>query len=286
MNTAEERGESRVRPYDFRQPERLNAAARDRIAVIHGHLARGMARALAAHLSMECAIEFARSAEERPGRILETPSDFVYSFPLASSEDRFVLFHLSGALGQGIIDRLLGGPGETREIDRPPTTIERSLIAPIAEGIRGSVVPTGASPKPVVYLDDDLRTSSSSASGVLATFDVSLGEGTGTLDLFYPYAAMKEVLGVDLSDKATAGDGGTERVSRDHIGGVRIALSARMAPTPVQIRDIASLAEGDVLYLDRKLSDEVEIRVGETIAFYGYPGTLDGRIGIQVTRRT
>ncbi len=286
MTTVEEQGGSRVRPYDFRQPERLGVEPRERLAAIHTHLARGIARALADHLTMECSVEFTRSSEELPARLLQTPADFLYSFPLASSPERSILFRLSGPLGQAIVDRFLGGPGEIREADRFPTVIETTLLGPVAAGVGGSLATGGGTaPAPPVPMGPDERTAFPGASGIIASFSVDLGEGNGVLELFYPYEAVTEVLGISLGDEESTGGGATgEKITDAHIGRVLLPIRVRLVPTPVQIRDVASLREGDVLYLDRKLDDEVEIRVGGCLAFLGHPGAVNGRIGIQVSR--
>lgn len=288
MTQVEERGESRIRPYDFRQPERLAVEPRERLAAIHGHLARGIARALADHLALECAVEHRRISEELPARLLRTPADFLFSFPLPSSPERSILFRLSGPLGQAVVDRLLGGPGETREVERHPTTIENRLVGPVAAGIGGSLATGGGrAPGAPVPAGPDDRTAFPAVSGIVASFDVDLGAGNGALELFYPYEAVSEVFGIPLGDERPAGPGAAaERVTEAHIGRVRLPVRVRLVPTPVQIRDVASLREGDVLYLDRKLDDEVEVRVGGCLAFLGHPGAVDGRIGIQVSRRT
>ena len=44
------------------------------------------------------------------------------------------------------------------------------------------------------------------------------------------------------------------------------------------------LQVGDVVQLDRKVTDEVQVAIGDKVVFVGHPGTRNGNVGIRITR--
>ncbi len=105
---------------------------------------------------------------------------------------------------------------------------------------------------------------------------------TGRLRLFFNFDELADILGFGKSGTGPAE--GDEHLTTDHLAQVTIPLSASYRPTPVAIRDITTLQVGDVLFLDHKPTDEVEIRMGNVISFYGHPGAIEKSIGVRISR--
>jgi flagellar motor switch protein FliM len=123
--------------------------------------------------------------------------------------------------------------------------------------------------------------------GVVAEFTIELGDEETAFRLFYSYQAVFCLLGLaEEGAESPEADSEVEAdVIRERLSRVRLPLSVRFTPTPVQLRDILALRVGDVLYLDRRMDDEVEILIGRSRAFYGHPGALGDTIGVQVSRK-
>jgi len=49
-------------------------------------------------------------------------------------------------------------------------------------------------------------------------------------------------------------------------------------------REFLELQVGDVIRLDRRKNQEIEVFVGDKLKFYGVPGRKEGRVAIKVTR--
>jgi flagellar motor switch protein FliM len=72
-------------------------------------------------------------------------------------------------------------------------------------------------------------------------------------------------------------------MTTEHLSEISLQLRVRFLPAPIQIRDVASLRVGDVLFLGRKTADQVEVRVGGRPAFLGHPGAVEGSMGVQIS---
>ena len=288
MTNVENRNEAgNVRPYDFRRPQRLTGPLRDRLGTALGGVAEKVGFVLSDELNREIAVAFRESSEDVARVLLDAPADPVWALgPGGPGEG--ILCGMEASLAQAFVEMLLGGPGALRPVDRPPTAIETALLEKIALRLCGSLVPDGApegnAPAALLYLEGEAREERAAPAGVIGVFELALGEEKGAFRVFYTYEHLTALFGLDLGAAETASGGGSDQVTREHVGGVRIALHARLRSTPVRIGDITSLRVGDVLSLDRPITDPVEILIGGRAAYLGHPGRVDDRIGVQIAR--
>ncbi|MBN1826857.1 MAG: FliM/FliN family flagellar motor switch protein [Candidatus Eisenbacteria bacterium] len=288
MTTIENRSEPRdVRLYDFRRPQRLTGLIRERFGETQNALAAVIGRALSDELNREVPVAFQEATEDPAGAILAEAANPAWALR-AGAETEGVLCGVEAPLAQAFVEMSLGGPGALRPVDRPPTAIELSLLERIAlrlgEALFQGNAPEGNSSATVLYLDGEARAEHAKGAGVIGVFDVTFGEESGALRFFYPYESLTSLFHMNLSAVETVADGKAERMTREHVGAVPIGLRVRLHPTPVRISDIMALRVGDVLSLDRPITDPVEIRIGDRLAYYGHPGRVDDRIGVQIAR--
>lgn len=321
-----------VRPYDFRSPERLTSRTRRHLEPNQELLAERIGEALSTLLAVPCSIRFEKLTERSTEAFLGEGHD--PSFRLRPAAGRREIFlRVQTRLAQAFIDRLLGGVGDPRDVERPPTDIEAAVLGMVAAEVSGSTARSwnaepGAAGESTFLTRKGMR-GIKSISGLISTFTLRFGEDApsaeetpeeeaaeappeeaeaevtegetaesadaaleeeapgddslaGRFRIFFHYDDLAEILGFGKGD--TGPGEGDEHVTTAHLAAVALPLSARYRPTPVAIRDITSLRLGDVLYLDHKPTDEVEVRVGREFAFYGNPGAVDGSIGVRISR--
>jgi flagellar motor switch/type III secretory pathway protein FliN len=74
--------------------------------------------------------------------------------------------------------------------------------------------------------------------------------------------------------------------ARTAIGQQPVTLEVRLGEAEIALGALATLAVGDVLVLDRRLDEGVELRLDEQrLPCAAYLGSVDGRIAVEVTRR-
>jgi flagellar motor switch protein FliM len=279
----------RVRPYDFRHPERLTQTAREQLREHESGLARTFSARLGKELRAQVGVKFQELTEASSDVFLDCGHDPALVLEPSESGGT-VLFRLDAAVAQAFVDRLLGGPGELRQIDREPTDIEVHLLEHLAKQIQGRLAAAwmgeAQQGAPPAGIPSDQRKKHLGRGGVSVSYGVTLGETTGRIHLFYGHEDLSTVLGLETRERTAkrSDQDGARNLTREDIADVTLPVTAQFPATPVQIRDITSLQVGDVLYLGRKFDDEIEIKVGSRLAFYGYPGRTKGALGVRVSR--
>jgi flagellar motor switch protein FliM len=116
---------------------------------------------------------------------------------------------------------------------------------------------------------------------VTILFEVRVGEFRGAMSLCIPYLVLKPVTPklsaqkwfVNSSRKHNAR---SRKVLTWQIGQAKVDCAIMLGSTRVHIRDFLKLRAGDVLRLDKKLDEDIELLVGNTPKFGGRP-VLDGK---------
>ncbi len=66
------------------------------------------------------------------------------------------------------------------------------------------------------------------------------------------------------------------------LGSVCIPVTVTLGHASLTMTELGELRQGDIIPLDAELTHPVEIRLGDGIGFSGQPGSVEGRIGVQL----
>lgn len=288
----------RIKPYDFRHPEKLSKEQLRGLQIIQ----QGVAGAVAANFSarLRAPVEARLSALERG--IYEEyvtqigPTSVVIIIDMSPLQGYAVTaFGLDVAFG--IIDRLLGGKGKrnARVLNRDLTDIEVALIRHIGMDIARSLIEPWAR---VVELTPDvselalgpqvMHAIPPSEFVITAWYEVRFAEQTGGISLCFPLTILEQILpkltGQSIFDNRPR-TGGREdaKVQDDQLMPVSVPLRAMLGGARVDAVDLAQLAPGDVIVLDHLVEDPLRILVGNCERYAGFPGTRGRKMALQVS---
>lgn len=288
----------RIKPYDFRHPEKLSKEQLRGLQIIQ----QGVAGAVAANFSarLRAPVEARLSALERG--IYEEyvtqigPTSVVIIIDMSPLQGYAVTaFGLDVAFG--IIDRLLGGKGKrnARVLNRDLTDIEVALIRHIGMDIARSLIEPWAR---VVELTPDvselalgpqvMHAIPPSEFVITAWYEVRFAEQTGGISLCFPLTILEQILpkltGQSIFDNRPR-NGGREdaKVQDDQLMPVSVPLRAMLGGARVDAVDLAQLAPGDVIVLDHLVEDPLRILVGNCERYAGFPGTRGRKMALQVS---
>ncbi|HMO53077.1 MAG TPA: FliM/FliN family flagellar motor switch protein [Tepidiformaceae bacterium] len=288
----------RVKPYDFRHPEKLSKEQIRGLQIIQ----QGVAGAMAANFSgrLRAPVEARLSALERG--IYE---EYVSQIGTASVVIIMDMSPLQGyavaAFGLdvafGMIDRLLGGKGKraARVMNRDLTDIEIALIRHIGMDIARSLIEPWMR---VVELTPDvselalgpqvMHAIPPSEFVITAWYEVRFAEQTGGISLCFPLTILEQILpkltGQSIFDNRPSRNiEDHAKVQNEQILPANVLVRAILGEARVEAVDLAELAPGDVIVLDHLVEDPLRLFVGNCERFAGFAGTHGRKMALQVS---
>ena len=290
-----EEARKKIRVYDFKRPNKFSKEQIHTIQAIHENYARLLATYLSAHLRTVTQITV-HSVEQL------TYDEFIRSLPNPTILNIFQMAPLEGnaimeinpAIIFTIIDRLFGGPGEAPEKIRDLTDIERIVIEKVVNRILDILREAWDNiikfkPKLDIIETNPLFTQivSPSEMVVLVSFRTQFGENEGLINLCIPFIVLEPIiskLSAHFWFAGTAKEATRESIQRikHRIEKAVVNLSAVLGHAIIEVRELLELQSGDVIMLDSKVNDHIDIMVGSRRKFYGRPGILGSKSAIQI----
>ncbi len=288
-----------VSVYDFKRPERVSKDQMRALQSIHEGFARNFGAALSAFLRTIVETRVATTEQL-------TYSEFIHSLP---SPTCFVLLGAPQLNGQlclelsplivfPIVDRLLGGTNAEIFIpQRPLTSIEMRLVNRILDRALSNLSEAWSE-----LMEVDFKVTGSESNPhlvqivapnevvVVIGFEIKLGARAGTMSICVPFNVIEPVvskLGTQnwlAYSRGSVDDAQTRSVSRS-LRRAPVELTAFLGEVSMTLKDVLSLAPGDIIQLDKLTSRDMIIQAKGCNKYAGSVGQLRGHRAIQVTRQ-
>ncbi|HHV79623.1 MAG TPA: hypothetical protein GXX40_08475 [Firmicutes bacterium] len=288
----------RLELYDFKRANRLTREQARLLMRIYEQLARSSSTAISARLQRPTVIRV-KSVQQL------TYGEFVYSLPNPTAvaiyrdklTDQPVLIQQSCELALSMYDRLCGGNGSTGQ-NRDLTEIECSVLSSqvfqlIVNGLERAWAGLLTMELEYKSLETSLLYMGVMPDRdvvVVGTFEVSVGGSNDLITICCPYALMENVLGRSIGDllyrqhtKQTRAD--TSWLQK-LVQLITVDVEVILGEANVGTGDLAGLEIGDVITLNRRVDEPLEVRVGGIPKFEGRPGLLGRRLAVVIERRT
>ncbi|MCK9520074.1 MAG: FliM/FliN family flagellar motor switch protein [Dehalococcoidia bacterium] len=298
--TAQPRKETgrRIKPYDFRHPEKLSKEQLRSLQIIQQGVAGAMAQAFSARL--RAPVEARLSALERgiyEEYVNQIGTEAVVQIIDMDPLQGYAVAAFGVDVGFSIIDRLLGGKGKRhqRSLERDLTDIETALLRHIGMDIARSLIDPWTR---IAELDPDvtelavgpqvLHVIPPSEFVITAWYEVRFAEQIGGISLCFPLTVLEQILprlsGHTLFENRPNRRVGEEvRVKDEQLLPVGVPLRAILGSANVPATDLANLEPGDVLVLGQQVQEPLRLIVGNCERFAGFPGTRGRRFALQLS---
>jgi len=285
-----------VKEYDFARPSKFAKEHLKTLEIIFEHYSRLVSTTLPAYLRHSCQVDVINSeaiSYYEFSNALSNPILFgIVDFsPLKGS----IVMELSNNVGYAIIDRLLGGKGDSLDKTRDYSEIELSII----ERIMTILIELMIEPwKNVVDLDpllEKIETNSQFAQVIspneviaLITLNLKIGKVEGLLNVCIPFICIEAVLD-KLNTKFWYSSMRKTNVEiyndiiEKQIASARIPIKAVFGKTTISVRDFINLQKGDIVKLDQKIDDNLSVLVGDIKKFEAKPGVFEGYNAVKIT---
>ena len=283
-----------VTTFNFRRPDRVSKDQIRSLHFIHDRFARNVTTSLAAFLRTSIELSVVSVEQFSYSEFLMALPDptafYAIGMPPA---DALGAIELNPAVAFAMIDRILGGTGESGAPQRALTEIEQNVVDSVIKLILDHLTETW---RPVIDIrfhiharetrPQMLQVASWNEVVVLLAFDLKVGETRGLLNLCVP-ATVIEATGAGFSQgwQQTRREPTTQEQQwlTENLGRVQLPVTTDVQ-TRLTTRELIHLQPGHVLSLGVPAETEVNVRVGNIIKFRGRLATASGRAAVRINR--
>lgn len=288
--------EKPAKNYDFRRPAKFSKEHLRTLEIIFEHYGRLLSTNLPVYLRKNIqvtvvnseACTFSEFSTALANPVLLSVVNFS---PLNGS----VIMELAANLGYAMIDRMLGGPGNPLDKNRDFSEIERSIIDKII------VVCVQLLREPwrnVIEIDpylERVETNPQFAQIIapsemiaIVTLSIKIGDVEGLMNICLPYFTLESVMD-KLNTKywfasmKENNEDDYEEYIETIVKKVSMPIKAILGKSSITVSDFASLQRGDIIKLNSKIENEMDIYVGNLKKFKALPGTSKEAYAVRVT---
>ena len=296
VDEIKENGEKQVKDYDFARPSKFSKEHLRTLEIIFEHYGRLLSTNLPVYLRKNVQIEVMNSEAvtyQEFSNALSNPVllGIVNFAPLQGS----IIMEMATNLGYAMVDRMLGGKGETIDKMREFSEIELLIIERIFIVCVNLLHEPWQNVLSIHPRLERIETNSQYAQIIspsemiaIITINVKIGDVEGLMNVCLPYLTVEDVIDklntkywyanmqqYDETDYADA----IEVLIRK----AQIPVKAILGSSTISVSDFSMLQVGDIIRLDRKAEEELDVYVGNIKKFAALPGASGDNYAVRVT---
>ena len=288
--------EKQVKNYDFARPSKFSKDHLRTLEIIFENYGRLLSTNLPAYLRKNVQVEVVNAEANTYSEFANALSNpvilgVVNFAPLEGN----IIIELSANLGFTIVDRMLGGGGAPLERNRDFTEIELIILERVLEVCTNLLVDPWESVESIEPLLERIETNSQFAQFIspgemtaIITMSVKIGSVEGLMNICIPYSCVEPVIDklntkYWYSSMKESDSGAYQEVIEDIIDYAKIPVKAMLGRSTISVNDYINIQIGDIIKLDTKVNDELEVYVGNIKKFTALPGATSDSYAVRVT---
>ena len=291
----EEQKDKLVSLYDFKHPNRVSKDQLRTIQTIHEAFARGFATHLSTRLRSLVDIDLTSVDQLTYSEFIMSMADpsAVYIFNIKELEGDAIM-EISPQLVLYVIDRSFGGEGGVSQEAREITIIEQNVMKKIVDNALDQLVRAWQNITPLTLELREFETnpqliqiSPPGETAIMISFEVKIADFSSLLNLCFPYFVLEDVMPKLSAQHQIATS--QKKKTRHDIGIVErklksadIPIIVELGQTQLSLRDILSLEKGDIVRLDNRLDELLEVTIGDSNKFLAKPGIFRNHKSVKI----
>ncbi|MFW6380954.1 MAG: flagellar motor switch protein FliM [Bacillota bacterium] len=278
--------EDQIKDYDFRRPDKLSKEQMRTLQMIHENLARILTTTLSTKLRSRVNFDVA-SIEQL------SYDEFIRSLPeptiigiseMEPLKGQFI-FEINPDVGFTMIDRLFGGMGRPISEIRSFTDIEQEVLKKVLNWFLGCLPEAWDN---IIRLNPSLRELESNPQftqvvpsndmTIIITLSAEIAQSEGLVNICIPYIMLEPIvpnLNAQQWFASTREEQTTQHLNnlKRRLKKARIDVLAELGSTQLTVTDLLYLQAGDVIRLDKRTDDQIDIRIGNRVKYKAIAGT-------------
>lgn len=291
-----ENKEKPVKNYDFARPSKFSKEHLRTLEIIFEHYGRLLSTNLPVYLRKNVQVEVMNSEAVTYSEFSNALSNpvllgIVNFAPLHGN----IILEMASNLGYSFVDRMLGGRGDPMDKVREFSEIELLIIERILTVCVDLLREPWTNVLDIHPRLERIETNSQYAQIIspsemiaIITINLKVGDVEGLMNVCLPFLTVEDVI-----DKLNTKYWYSNMTAQDNtdygqtiemlIQRAQIPVKAVLGSSRISVSDFAALQRGDIILLDRRVDEELDVYVGNIRKFTALPGSAGDDYAVRVT---
>lgn len=288
--------EKQIKNYDFARPAKFSKEHLRTLEIIFEHYGRLLSTNLPVYLRKAIQVEVMNSEAVSYSEFSNALSNpvllgIINFAPLKGN----IILEIASNLGYAMVDRMLGGEGEPLEKTREFSEIELLIIERILTVCVNLLHEPWENVVDIHPRLERIETNSQFAQIIspsemiaIVTINIKIGDVEGLMNVCLPYLILE-----DIMDKLNTKYWYSTMQDKDEqqyvdaietlISKAPIPMKAVLGNSTISVSDFSGLQVGDIIRLDTKVNQELDVFVGNIKKFTALPGSSGDKYAVRIT---
>lgn len=296
VNDIPDAEEKQVKDYDFKRPAKFSKEHLRTLEIIYEHYGRLLSTNLPLYIRKNVTVDvlnsetvtFSEFSNALSNPVILGIIDFQ---PLSGT----IILEIQPTLGFSFIDRMLGGEGTPLDRSRPFTDIEMPLLEKLETLCMQLMIEPWENVVEISPVLERIETNPQFAQVIsptdmiaIVTLNVKFGEVEGLMNVCLPFFTLESIMDrlntkYWYSSMKESGDANYEEALESLIRHVDVPIKAVLGKSTVTVNDFVHLQRGDIIRLNSRVNNDMQVYVGDIFKFNALPGTDKKNYAVRVT---
>lgn len=292
----------KIKEYDFSSPKKFTKDQLKSLNNLYENYSRMLSSYFTSILRSACEITISQIEEQRYYEFTNALPDSTLIGILgfqpdgSSFSETTMMIEFSTAFGYLLIDRLMGGNGELVTLERDYSDIEVSLLKLVMERITGYLKEAWSSffPLQAHFMNIEtngrfVQTFAPQDVVVIISFNIDDESYKGTANICMPAENLEELISsfsVKYNHPSKKQDALKDKQKRDRVFDFlkqsEINLEAHLDDCFMNLGDIAHLQVNDVIFLNKKINEDISVSVEGIPCYKARLGEVDSKMALRL----
>jgi flagellar motor switch protein FliM len=286
-------------PFDFRLPNRISKNQLRTIRNIHENFSESLSSFLLSKLQAIVNINVISVDQIYYSEYVLSVSNpaCLFTFDIKNTDIKGIL-ELSPELALALVDRLLGGNGSGTKQSKIITPIEQKVLYVVVDKIMVDLKKAwqiiGEYEFVMERFEPDIdfaQITSQSESVLLISFEIFIGEQSYLMNLCFATFAFDAILSKMSNQKLSSirpvkYNGTTAKgILSNHLQKTLLNIAVEFGLATLTVEELMNLEKGDIIKVNKKIGDELKVKVADKILFMGQPGVVNKHKAVKISRK-
>jgi|LFRM01.1.fsa_nt_gb flagellar motor switch protein FliM len=285
----------KIKRYDFKHPDKFSKDHMRTLQMLHENLARLWSSSLSAHLRAPVHIELISLEQTSYEEFVSNlPNPTLMATISLDPLPGYMIWEINPDISICIVERLLGGYGDSKDHIRQLTEIEvtviRNMIDKLTPDVHNAWINVVSLRPELVNLESNPMYSHAAPPTemvIAVTMEMSLLNRVGKMNVCLPYTMLEQVMSrlsaqFWFATDKTGSDESAMRKLKDLLRPTEFELVLELGKAQITVGQLLEMEVGDVLTLESQIGDPLEVKLNGKTKFLGRPGLVGKKLGVEI----